>query len=94
MQEPDLNVQNSILDLVYLAWQTETDFVRRYEETKALASENAELGVEAMLDGILELQLAEVEEARTLYRRCEAADNDGAGIMSVDGNLPGPQAEG
>ena len=32
----------------------------------------------------------EIEEARTLYRRCESADNDGAGIMFVDGNLPGP----
>ena len=94
MQEPDLSGQNSILDLVYLAWKTEADLARRYEETKALAGEKAELGVEAMLDGILELQLREVEEARTLYRRCESANDDGAGIMSVDGNLPGQQAAG
>ena len=94
VQEPDLTGQNSILDLVYLAWKTEADLVRRYEKTKALAGEHDELGVEAMLDGILELQVAEVEEARTLYRRCESADNDGAGIMFVDGNLPGPPAAG
>ena len=94
VQEPDLGGQDSILDLVYLAWKTEADLARKYEETKALAGENAELGVEAMLDGILELQLREVEEARTLYRRCESADSDGAGIMSVDGNLPAPPAPG
>jgi len=93
IQEPNLTGQDSILDLVYLAWETEAGLARRYEKTKALAAENAELGVEAVLDGILELQLREVEEARTLYRRCEAANNDGTGIMSVDGNLPGrPQA--
>ena len=91
VKEPKLGGQDSVLDLVYLAWKTEADLARRYEETKALAGENAELGVEAMLDGILELQLREVEEARTLYRRCESAHSDGAGIMSVDGNLPGPQ---
>ncbi len=94
VREPELADQAGILDLVYLAWETEAGLARRYEETKALAGENAELGVEAVLDGILELQLREVEEARTLYRRCESADNDGAGIMSVDGNLPGPQAAG
>ncbi len=88
VQEPDLSGQDSILDLVYLAWKTEADLARRYEETKALAAEKAELGVEAMLDGILELQLREVEESRALYRRCESAENDGTGIMSVDGDLP------
>jgi len=41
-----------------------------------------------MLDGILEFQLREIEEARSLYRRCESADADGAGIMSVDVNMP------
>ena len=94
VQEPHLEGHNSILDLVYLAWKMEADLVRRYEETKALAGEKAELGVEAMLDGILELQLGEVEEARSLYRRCESAENDGAGIMFVDGNLAGPPAVG
>ena len=94
VQEPDLGGQDSILDLVYLAWKTEADLARKYEETKALAGENAELGVEAMLDGILELQLREIEEARTLYRRCESANNDGTGIMYVDGNLTGQPAAG
>ena len=94
VQEPELSGQDSILDLVYLAWKTEAGLARRYEETKALAAEKAELGVEAILDGILELQLREVEEARTLYRRCESANNDGAGIMSVDGKLPGQQPAG
>ena len=87
VHEPELSAQDSVLDLVYVAWKTEADLARKYEETKALAGENAELGVEAMLDGILELQLREVEESRALYRRCESAENDGAGIMSVDGNL-------
>lgn len=41
-----------------------------------------------MLDAILEAQLGEVEEARALYRRCESADRDGAGIMSVDASFP------
>jgi len=79
-----------VLDLVYLAWETEAGLARRNEMTKAMAGEQDELGIEAVLDGILELQLAEVDEARTLYRRRESANNDGAGIMSVDGNLPGP----
>jgi hypothetical protein len=35
-----------------------------------------------------------VEEARSLYRRCESADSDGAGIMSVDVQLLVQQAEG
>jgi ferritin len=90
VQEPNLDGQDSVLDLVYLAWKTEADLLRRYEETKALAGEKAELAVEAILDGILELQLAEVEESRALYRRCESAAKDGAGIMSVDAILAGP----
>ena len=92
--EPELADQASVLDLVYLAWETEARLARKYEETKALSGEKSELGVEAMLDGILELQLREVEEARTLYRRCEAADRDGAGIMTIDASLPGPPAAG
>jgi hypothetical protein len=44
--------------------------------------------VESLVDAILESQLHEVEEARTLYRRCESAARDGSGIMSVDMNLP------
>ena len=87
VREPELASQASVLDLVYLAWETEAGLARKYEKTKALAGEKAELGVEAMLDGILELQLREVEESRALYRRCESAENDGTGIMSVDGNL-------
>ncbi len=94
VREPDLSGHDTVLDLVYLAWETEAGLARRYEETKALAGEKAELGVEATIDGILELQLREVEEARTLYRRCESADNDGTGIMSVDGNLPALPAAG
>ncbi len=90
VQEPQLTGTETVLDLVYLAWETEAGLARRYEETKALAGEKSELSVEAVLDGILEFQIAEVEEARMLYRRCESANNDGAGIMSVDGNLPGP----
>ncbi|HIF30361.1 MAG: ferritin-like domain-containing protein [Pirellulaceae bacterium] len=88
VQEPNLEDKATVLDLVYLAWKTEADLARRYEETKALAGEENELGVEAMLDGILEFQLREIEEARSLYRRCESADADGAGIMSVDVNMP------
>ena len=42
-----------------------------------------------MLDGILEVQVHEVEEARNLYRRCESADQDGAGAMAVDTSLQG-----
>lgn len=92
VEEPALTGRESILDLVYLAWETEADLARKYEKTKAVAGEHAELGVEAIIDGILEAQLREVEEARALYRRCESANNDGAGIMSVDANLPGPPA--
>jgi ferritin len=87
VQEPDLSAYEDVLDLLYLAWSTEAGLSRRYEKTKALAAEKDELSVEALLDGILEAQLHEVEEARELYRRCESADNDGAGIMSVDMNL-------
>ena len=68
VQEPDLTGQDSILDLIYLAWKTEASLARRYEETKALAGEKAELGVEAMLDGILELQLREVVKSYTKKR--------------------------
>ena len=92
VQEPELSSNDSVLDLVYLAWKTEADLARRYEETKALAGEKNELGVEAILDGILESQLREIEEARALYRRCESAANDGTGIISVDANLAGPPA--
>ncbi len=88
IREPEVATEASVLDLVHLAWETEAQLARRYEETKHLASEKNELGVEAMLDAILESQMREVEEARTLYRRCESANNDGAGIMSVDGNMP------
>ncbi len=94
VQEPDLGGYDTVLDLVYLAWKTEADLARRYEKTKALASEKSELGVEAILDGILELQLREVEEARALYRRCESAKGDGTGIMFVDANLPAPPVAG
>ena len=87
VQEPDLSGNDSVLDLVYLAWTTEAGLTRRYERTKALAGEKDELGVEAVLDGILEAQLREVEEARRLYRTCESASNDGTGIMSVDASL-------
>jgi ferritin len=87
VQEPDLSAYESVLDLLYLAWSTEAGLSRRYEKTKALAAEKDELSVEALVDGILEAQLHEVEEARELYRRCESAHNDGAGIMSVDMNL-------
>ena len=48
-----------------------------------------DLAVESMLDGILEVQVHEVEEARNLYRRCESADQDGAGAMAVDTSLQG-----
>jgi ferritin len=92
VQEPDLSAQESVLDLIYMAWNTEASLARRYEKSKALAAENDELGVEAMLDGILESQLHEVEEARALYRRCESAHSDGAGIMSVDISLHQPPA--
>jgi hypothetical protein len=47
-----------------------------------------------MLDGILESQLHEVEEARALYRRCESAHNDGARIMAVDISLLGEPSAG
>jgi hypothetical protein len=48
-------------------------FSRRYEESKALAAEKGEVAVEAVVDGILEEQLHEVEEARALYRRRDSA---------------------
>ena len=48
----------------------------------------------ASLRGMKKMTLREVEEARTLFRRCEAAASDGAGIMSVDAVLPGPAAAG
>ena len=90
VSQPQLTGQETVLDLIYLAWKTEADLARRYEATKALAAENSELGVEALLDGILESQMREVEEARTLVRRCESAASDGTGIMSVDASLPNP----
>jgi ferritin len=93
VQEPDLAEQKSVLDLLYLAWSTEAGLTRKYEETKALSAEKAELAVESMIDAILESQLHEVEEARALYRRCESADSDGTGIMSVDGSLAAKQPE-
>ena len=92
VQEPQLSGDESVLDLVYLAWEIEAGLARKYEQTKALAGEKSELGVESILDGILELQLGEIEEARLLFRRCESASNNGAGIMSIDGTLPGPAA--
>ena len=92
VEAPDLSGQDSALDLLFLAWSTEASLARRYEQSKALAADNDELSVEALLDGILESQLHEVEEARALYRRCEAANNDGAGIMSVDISLLQPTA--
>jgi ferritin len=73
-----------VLDILYLAWSTEAALARNYEKSKALAAEVGELAVESMLDAILETQVHEVEEARTLYRRCESAHHDGAGIMTVD----------
>ena len=88
LREPELPSSASVLDLVYLAWEKEAELARKYEKAKALAGEKGELGVEAMLDGILEMQLREVEESRALYRRCEAAQNDGTGIMALDGSLP------
>jgi ferritin len=92
VEEPDLSAYESILDFLYLAWSTEAALSRRYEKSKALAAENDELSVESLLDAILESQLHEVEEARALYRRCESASNDGAGIMSVDLSLQQPPA--
>jgi ferritin len=94
VEEPDLSEQKTVLDLVYLAWITEARLARRYEESKVLAAETGELAVEAVVDGILEEQLHEVEEARALYRRCESASNDGAGIMSVDASMLAEQAAG
>ncbi len=94
VQKPDLGDNDTVLDLVYLAWKTEADLARSYEKTKALASEESELGIEAILDGILELQLREIEESRALYRRCESAENDGTGIMFVDANMPAPPVAG
>ena len=88
VQEPDLSGQDSALDLLYLAWNTEAGLMRRYEKTKGLAADAGELAVESLVDAILESQLHEVEEARTLYRRCESAARDGSGVMSVDMNLP------
>ncbi|MHB8864110.1 MAG: ferritin-like domain-containing protein [Pirellulaceae bacterium] len=94
VQEPCLGDHDSVLDLVYLAWSTEAGLLRRYEKTKALAADRGELAVEAIVDGILEAQLREVDESRALYRRCESADNDGAGIMSVDQGLVGQTPAG
>jgi ferritin len=87
IDEPDLSDQNTVLDLLYLAWRTEAELARRYEKTKALAAEMGELAVESVVDGILETQVHEVEEARALYRRCESAHEDGTGIMAIDQNL-------
>jgi ferritin len=94
VREPDLTTYETVLDLVYLAWETEAALARDYEKTKALAADRSELAVESMLDAILETQLHEVEEARNLYRRCESADSDGSGIMFVDAQLLAQQAEG
>ena len=82
------------LDLLYLAWATEATLLRRYEQTKALAAEAGELAVESIVDAILESQLREVEEARALYRRCESADRDGTGIMSIDASLAATRDQG
>lgn len=94
VDEPELSGEAGVLELVYLAWNTEAGLARRYEQTKALAAEKGELGVEAIVDGILESQLREVEDARALYRRCESAHNDGTGVMFVDANLAGPPPAG
>jgi ferritin len=91
VHEPDLAAHETILDLLYLAWNTEADLQRKYEHSKALAAEKNELAVESIIDGILEDQLHEVEEARALYRRCESAHEDGTGIMAVDISLLGDQ---
>ena len=92
VEEPDLSAHESVLDLLYLAWDTEASLSRRYEKSKALAAEKDELSVESVLDGILESQLHEVEEARSLYRRSESAHSDGSGIMTVDISLFQPPA--
>lgn len=90
VQDPQLTGQETVLDMVYLAWRTEASLARAYEKTKALSADCDELGVESILDGILEDQMREVDEARVLYRRCESAESDGTGIMYVDGTLAPP----
>ncbi len=94
IEEPDLRDCETALALLYLAWKTEADLARRYEQTKALAAEHGELAVEAMIDQILESQLREVADARTLYRRCESAAADGTGVMAVDISLAAGPAAG
>jgi ferritin len=94
VREPDLGGQENVLDLLYLAWSTEARLLRNYENTKELAAEKGELAVESLVDAILESQLHEVEEARTLYRRCESAARDGTGIMAVDARLLAEQPAG
>lgn len=94
IDEPDLRDHETVLDLLYLAWNTEAELARRYEKTKAVAAENGELGVEALVDAILESQLQEVAEARLLYRRCEMAASDGTGVMAVDIGLGAGGAAG
>jgi ferritin len=94
VDEPDLSRYDSALDLLYLAWETEAGLLRRYEETKSLAADSDELAVESLVDAVLESQLHEVEEARTLYRRCESALRDGSGLMTVDMHLAESQAGG
>ena len=70
------------------------DYSERYEETKALAADADELAVESLVDAVLESQLHEVEEARTLYRRCASALRDGSGLMTVDMHLAEDQLGG
>jgi ferritin len=94
VREPDLSGCDSVLDFLYLAWCTEADLMRKYERTKSLAADQGELAVESLVDAVLESQLHEVDEARTLYRRCESAARDGSGIMSVDATLPAEQQAG
>jgi ferritin len=94
IQQPDLSDQQTVLDLLYLAWNTEAGLSRRYETTKALAAEKAELSVESLIDAVLESQLHEVEEARALFRRCESAQQDGTGIMAIDISLREEQPGG
>ncbi len=91
VEEPRFSGRESVLDLLYLAWSTEANLLRRYEKTKALAADRNEMAVEALIDAVLESQLQEVNEARALYRRCESAYHDGTGIMSVDASLPAEQ---
>jgi ferritin len=94
IDEPALTGRESVLDLLHLAWRTEAGLMRKYENTKALAADKGELAVESLVDAVLESQLHEVEEARTLFRRCESAASDGSGLMSVDASLEAEQPAG